>query len=259
MTTNQLFLGKFNLASNCTVTTEYANATVNAGGYFLAGYTNESSSILLQTVASAIASTDPSLEYSNVTLNSTSGKVSINLSTACNVTLDATLASIMGFSNSAYTFNTSATANYYPRYLWMPSEAPADYPLNLDASSFWMPESTSSAGRADEGTSWSVQGNLIYGGKLEYVLLPEQEAKITNGYWRNDFQTFWQDVVHAGQPTRILPDKTSYTATSFVTGIVHKSGSETMGSFDQYAQRYMKNYNGLWNINIPLEKYVPAS
>jgi hypothetical protein len=254
MATNQLFLGRFALPSGVTVTPNGSAQTLTAGNYYLYGYTAEATAQLLEHVQALIR-----LQYASaeVTYSVSTGLVTIDLKASGAVVLSAALAVILGFGTGETAVTDSGTGTLCPLYTWRPSDEPTDYPLELTATDFWIPRSSTATGRGDEGTDWAITGRLTYDGALEYALLPDTDVLPQAA--RGDFKSFWAYVIHEGQPIRIVLDRTSYISSSFVTGRCSAIGKESIGSFQEFSSRYLKNYNGLWNVKIPLIKNISAS
>lgn len=264
--TQQTFLGRFAVASGAaTFTTQAAapepeSGSVTAGNYYITGYTGESTSQLCEHLQTQINATNACSSVT-VVYSCATGKVTVDNTEnePATIVLSATLANILGFGTTETTLaNGVHTATYYPRYTWHPTRGPSDYPLDLTAANFWQPRSTTTIGASEDGTTWSLPGNLLYEAALEYQLLTDYEAKYNASYLHYDFQSFWQDVIHAGQPVRVIPNRpavAAYTSAQYVPALL---GNAEIGSFREYSERYMANYNGLWNVYIPLVKYVTA-
>jgi hypothetical protein len=128
-----------------------------------------------------------------------------------------------------------------------------DYPSALTAATWWGERSTSIAARGADGTSFSAAGSLLYDADLEYQLLDDSEVRKSSDTDWASLQCFWEQVVHAGKQIRVLPDRTSYTSTTYVTAL-WVGAENTVGAFP--GLRHIANYDGFWDVRFRLVKVV---
>lgn len=254
----QQFFGKFTLGTSANDFAVGANAvSLTTGDYYISGATGETDDLCshIQTKIRAIGATQ---DASTVAYSATTGKITITLETAATLTFtDTALATVLGFTSTSYSSGTTFTAERQPRYVWRPTRSAWDYPLNLTAATFWVPRSTSHVGRANDGTSWSVAGTTVYDAWLSYKCLTEAEVKTpSTGTTYADLQQFFVDVAAAGMPIRFYPDRTLNATTDIVTFAWGDDKAEELGSWLDYASQHTSTYRGLWDIDIPMMKYV---
>ena len=270
--TFQRYFGRFTIGTNnqdFTVTDSdnsvpYA-VQLTAGEYYLESYSGEGTNQLVEHTQAQIRDlgVKGAVDYggATVTYNATTDRVTIDFDTLPAASVDITwtdsdLKTLLGFTG-AQTGADTYTAAQSPRYVWSPSKCPTDYPLDL--AQFWAPNSPTRAGRSKDGSSWSVKGTaVLYDAQISYELLDDSEVITpSTGTIYDDLQQFWVDVVHAGQPVRIYVDRSTSSAANTKTGLwVPGEDDEPLGSFLQTVGRHIRNYNGLWDVDMRFEKYV---
>lgn len=254
----QHFLGKFYLGTSAN---DFAvggtSVSLTVGEYYLHGYSGESTAQLCEHIQTKIRAIGATQDASTCALNVTTGLVTITLETAATLVFtDTALATILGMSTS-YASGTSHVGTTQPRYLWRPSRQAVDFPHQLDTSNFYVPRSTTKIGRSLDGTSWAVGGYLLYDSLLRYEYLDDSEV-ITpaTGTSYSDLQQFWIDVAHAAMPIRVYPDRTVNTSADYITCLWGSEADEEVGEWSAFAYRHVSQYNGLWDVEIPLMKYI---
>jgi len=268
---NQRFFGRFVIGADSRdfTLTDSDNSVpyavqLTAGEYYLESYSGEGTNQLVEHVQAQIRAlgVKGAVDYGNATAtyNATTDLVTIDLATlpAASVDItwtDADLKTLLGFTG-AQTGADTYTAAQSPRYVWSPSKPPSEYPLDL--AQFWAPRSTTRVGRSKNGASYSTKGTVLYDAILRYELLGDSEVVTpSTGSINDDLQAFWDAVVHEGQPIRIYVDRTTSSAANTKTGIwVTDDEGEPLGSFLQTVGRHIRAYNGLWDVDVRLEKFV---
>jgi hypothetical protein len=169
---------------------------------------------------------------------------------------DTDLADMCGFSNATQASAGSHASDQNCAYTWHPSKNLSDYPLDL--TQFWAPRSSTILGRSIDGTSYTVAGSTTYDALLSVVHLPQAEVITpSTGTVGKDLQQFWLDVPAQGQPMRIVMDISSYAAAGdYKTGLWGSDDDEELGSFLDFIGRTITQYQGLWDVEIPLMKKV---
>jgi hypothetical protein len=261
--TLQQFLGQF------VVNDDRKNFIINVGGggdqsltlatrddYYIAGYTSEATNQLCEEFETQIQTVDGT---ATCRYDEDNGKITLTFSAATSVTwTDTELRTIMGFTSDKSTLSTY-TSDQQCRFTWLPTRGLVQYPSNLAGQYFWRPVSNSIVARSRDGSSFAVANNIYYDAlDLSYQLLTEAEViEPSTGTVYSDFQTFWTDIVHAAKPVRFYPDKSVNTSTDYVDCLIGDPGEDTVGSLADWIGRHISNYNGLWDVNIPIIKYVP--
>jgi len=168
---------------------------------------------------------------------------------------DTTLRDLLGFT-ATLSGNSEYESTYIPRYVWYPSRPVSDHPGDL--ATWWAPTSNSRAFRGHSGYTSAAAGNALYDGLFEYTALDEDETIIasTSTGW-NRLEQFWLDVPHNAMPFRCFYDRTAtYTSSAFKTAMWAPLSGNTLGSWQNYRERFVKEYQGLWDAKLPLWKHV---
>ena len=252
----QQYLGRFVInTSNNSLTVDGTALTLTSGNYYLAGYTGESTSQLCEHLQTQIR-TVAGQSTATVTYSGSTGAVTIGLDSAVTVTFDdAYLAYILGFSSASQTGSDSYVSDQNPRYVWRPTYSASNHPVNL--LNFWQTESTTRVTRSMNGTTYSIVGNELKDATIDYYVLPEADVITpSSGTIYKDFQQWFSDVVHEGQPIRVYPDRTVNTSSDYVTAMFCEKGQETVGDFIKYARPYQDDYSGLWSVRLPLVEHI---
>lgn len=254
----QQWLGRFEVGSNnrdfaLDDGTNTPSVSLDTGTYYIAGYSGETTNNLVEHIQDKMAA-ETGFSAATCTYNANSGLVSLGFAATTNVTwTDTDLRDLLGFtadldSASSYTGTNEA------KYVWRPNISLSGHPVT--GSRVFEPESTTLVYRARDGTTTSVVGTKLYRAQLEYSMLDEARIIIpSTGTVNREFETFFEDVIHSGQPIRLYFDRTLNTSTDYVTCIVG-DGESMISSFSEYAGRHIQNYNGLWNLSIPILKFV---
>jgi len=252
------FLGRFTVGTsnqNFTLVGGGGGALViTAGTYYTAGYSGEGTSQLVEEV-SAQLKTD-SATYS-ASYSATTNRVTLDFGAVpTNVTWDdASVGLLLGFAADLEDSETSYVGTQAPRYTWQPTRGPESYAG--EASKFWIPVSTASVQVSPTGATHTVPGYVRYVGWYDFPLLPEADIQAATTTYR-DLEQFYLDVIAVAAPVRVLQDRTSYTATSYVTGYIAPRDGDEVGPLDDYRSRWRENYDGLWDVELPVIKRVAA-
>jgi hypothetical protein len=207
---------------------------------------------LTTLVAAVVAS-------STVVYNATTGFIKITFGSGTHkITFtDAALKTLLGFGAVDTTTSAAAsfTATREPQYVWSPNRGIVDVPV--DPARIVQPISSTRVQVSRDGTLTTVRGNLRYAGDVEYRLLDGARVFTpATGSVNGDFESFFEDVIHAGELIRLYPDRTVNTSTDFVTVKVVAPGGEEIGAFESFARRHIQSYQGLADVQIPVAKYV---
>lgn len=252
----QQFLGRFSInTSNNNLTVAGTALTLTSGNYYLAGYTGESTDQLCEHLQAQIR-TVAGHSGATVVYSGTTGQVTITLGATATISFtDAYLAYILGFSSATQSGADTYVSDQNPRYVWRPTIGASGHPVNL--INLWAPRSTTRVYRSPNGTTYSIEGDELNDALIEYSLLPDDDVVTpATGTVYRDLQQFFRDVVHAGQPMRVYPDRTVNTSADYKTAIFGRDDQEIVGSFQDYIARWGSDYSGLWDISIPLMEYL---
>jgi len=251
----QELLGRFYISSSLDNLSVGGNAiSLTQGYYYLCGYTGEATNQLLEHLQAQIVAAG--YASATCTRSSSTGYVTIDIGSTATITwTDTALQTLMGFTGTQ-SGASSYTGSQMPQHTWRPSETLTDYPGN--STNIWTPRSSSSVGRARDGTTWGVVGHVVYDARVTWDLLPEADVvKPSTGTIGKDLESWFEDVIHETQPVRLITDRTSYASTDdYVTAVVGDEEQETLGSFEDFKGRYTDEYQGLWTVTLPLLKYV---
>lgn len=258
----QEFLGRFyynDAGGSNDLSVGGASIDLDSGYYYLCGYSGESTDNLLEHIAATIGG------GATVVYNHALKRVVFNLASPATLQInDTALQAVLGFTSGLKSSASTHTGTVHPRYLWSPSQGASYH--DVDYKTFWAPRSSTKYCRSANGVTYSVVGTKLYDCTLEFGLLDESEVITPSTALYEDFQQWYEDVLHEGRQFRVILDTTglttSYASTNYVTamyGMPGSSGTEPIGAFDAFANRHIDNYQGLWNVRIPLVKYVSAS
>jgi hypothetical protein len=225
--------------------------SLTTGSYYLAGETSATTD-LLPHLQAVIRASGASQDSTNVSYLS-NGSVSINLETAATVTFnDSGLASILGFSSASQASALIHVSDRTSRYCWRPTRRPTS--VAFDLNTLWETESTPVCSWGTDGTSYSVQGKKRYRTEIEFGLLPESVCITpSTGTRYQDFQQFYEDVVHVGKPLRYYPDR---DVNFYHVCMIGNPTEEVVPTARDIIERHVTSYNGLWNLRIPMYKKV---
>lgn len=251
----QQYLGKFSISSaNNQFSVGGVGLTLTSGDYYTAGYSGESTDQLCEHMQAVIragtAHATATVEYSGTT-----GAVTITLdSSEALVFTDAPLAAILGFSSTSPGTSDTFTSDQTPRYVWRPSLGPSEYSGNL--LNWWSPRTTTRSYRSASGITFSNVGNLLYDAKISYSLLSVDEVRTpTTGTVYDDLEQWFKDVIHNGMPFRCYPDRTVNTSSDYYTAMFGSDDTDIVDSFDKYCDKYSTDYNGLWDVALPMMEH----
>jgi len=249
--TYQAYLGRF-YASAWGLTINATAKVVTAGFYYPKGYSGESAVQFLEHLTDKL---NDVVGGATATLDLTTGLVTLDFNgNTTSVTWTSTaLRDLLGFTGDLSSA-TSYVATNKMRYCWFPTRGLADYPGDL--TRFWGRGSTSRTVVSADDTAYGIKGSLTYSAMLRYAMLPAADVVTTSTTVWRALEAFFEDVMHAAQSMRICPDRTSYTSTTYVTALLNK-GKDAYGDFAGFAKRHARTNNGLWDVDIPLKRYVP--
>ena len=230
--------------------------TLTAGEYYPRGYTGEATDQLCEHLTALL---EPRAGTPTVTVSLTTGLVTISWDgTATTVTWTSTdLRDILGFTGNL-TSATSHTSTYPMRYLWLPSLAPSNYPTTIE--DLWQPRSNSRVFASPDGESHGRRGYESNLAVVTYDLLQASEVVHRNATYDNEdngtFRSFFRNVAHNTMPIRILPDRSTYAAsTDYHTGLFGRGDGEPLGALDSYATPSQPNNHALWDVVMPLVEH----
>jgi len=247
----QRYLGQFSITdSTKDFVVDGTPLALTTGTYYMSGSGDdqlvEEIEDLIQTVAGQGTAT--------VTQSATTGKVTISLDSAVDITwTDAGLGTLLGFTGNL-TGSDSYVSDNQARYCWFPSSGLSDYPGYLQ--DWWSPTSTTRLQRSPTGQTYSRQGNLLYDGAFEYQYLTEAEVWQKGGTWWDSFESFFEDVLHPGSPIRCFPDRDQNGATDYQVAIWQPEEGQPIGSLRGFTSRNLSEYNGFWRVTLSLWKHV---
>ncbi len=254
-TVKQQYLGRFYInASNNSFTCDGDALAVTAGYFYTAGYTSESTDQLCEAVQVLIR-TVSGQSTATVTYSGTTGVVTIALDSAVTIVFtDSGLAAYLGFSATTQSGADTYTSDQIPRGIWRPTNSAVGHPNIIE--NFWIKRSSTRVMRSADGTTYSVIGNEFSDATIEYEALPEADVPTpSSGTIYRDFENWLSDIVHEGQPIRCYPDRTVNTSADYVTAVFGSDDMETIGSFTDFMNRFTEDYNGMWNVTLPLMEY----
>ena len=251
----QQYLGKFAISTNNNqFSVGGVGLTLTSGDYYLAGYSGESTNQLWEHMQAVIRA-GTAHATATVVYSGSTGVVTITLdSSEALVFTDAPLAAILGFSSATPGTASSFTSDQNPRYVWRPSMGPNNYHGNL--LNWWSPKSTTRSSRSANGTTYSIVGNVLYDTEISYSLLPIDEVRTpATGTVYDDLEQWFLDVPHNGMPIRCYPDRTVNTSSDYFTAMFGSDSSQLVDSFEKYCSKYARDYNGLWDVTLPLMEH----
>lgn len=262
----QTYLGRFVIdadSKDLTVDDGVTGAiavSLDIGKYFMAGATGETQLVehMQAQIRLANAAFDPEV---SVTFDYTTGKVSFTFSgaQALNFTVvftDTNLRTLLGYTaDFSSGGGATQTAGNEAKYVWRPNRSFSTHPV--ERGRLLESESTTTINVAKDGTTTSAVGSLLKrADPLSYMMLAEARIIVpSTGTVNRELETFFDDVVHKGEHVRIFPDDTA-TATANFTPVVIVDDSGEVGSFSDFSRRHIRNYNGLWDVDIPCRKVV---
>lgn len=260
----QTWLGRFTIGSSTDTIDLDDNAastptvSLTAGDYYLAGYTSETTDQLIEHINTQVQAEGGDFADLTFSFSYTTGKVSVVAGAGDDIDItwtDTALRDLLGFTaNLTGVDDTAQVATNEAQYIWRPDRPPSSHPVDL--TQFWELESNTIVHRSRDGTTYTVAGNALYRAQIEYVCLGNARVITpSTGTVNQDLQSFFADVAHAGQPMRVFMDDTAITSADYETAI-WGDGQGDLGAFTNYAQRHIGNYQSLWDVSIPLIKYV---
>jgi hypothetical protein len=231
--------------------------TLEAGDRYPKGYTSESPDQFVEHVTTKIQAASGFGAGDTCTLDLTTGLITFTWGTAnCALTwVDTTLRALMGFAANL----SSAALHVAPnamRYLWLPSLSPSMLPVNL--TEFWMPRSNSKMPLSTDGTPGGRAGKLQDRAAISYDLLDLAEVLIPAGGGvtsNKTFERFWRDACHGTWPIRILPDRTSYTSTTYKSGNFGNPEGDLGDLRDWISPSFGEASHDSWDVEMFFAKY----
>lgn len=250
--------------------TAYACA-LTVGNYYAQGYSGESTAQLIEHLQAAIRAANAAFAASGanectVSRSATTGLITIAFAAGGgNVTVtwtDTALGTLLGYTGTlsgAYSY----AATYTPKGVWRPTRALVELPG--DETEWWGERSTSRVTIGKNGSTYGMEGTILYDGIYRYESLTKAETIDTASTVWTTFESFWEAVVHAVRPIRVLPDRTSYTSTTYKPAMMIPSeadaseGPVSIGHLREYIGTTVADYNGLWDVAVKLAKQVTAT
>lgn len=252
----QAYLGRLTIGNDSKDFTLTAGGALalTTGRYYMSGYTGESTVQLVEHIEDVIIALGGGYAAARVSL-SADGFVTIDLGTPDELTwTDTDLRDLLGY-DATLTGGQSYTAPNQARYTWYPDKDPSSYPGDL--TRVWMPNSTSIAYRSADGTTYTAKGALLYDAVVEYSHLDDDKVRRTNSNNYSSLERFFEDVIHQGEPFRIFPDRTTQSSTAdYVTAMWADQENAPIGSFQNLIGRNIRAYNGLWQVEMLINKWV---
>lgn len=191
--------------------------------------------------------------------SATTGKVTMGEATSQDIDVtwtDTALRDLLGFTGN-FTVgdggagSASVTATNEARYCWRPDKGIAGHPVARDV--VWEPVSNSVVYVSRDGTTSSVEGNLVYFAELEWRWIAgERVYTPSTGSVNKDLQQFFEDVIHAGRTVRYYPDTSSASYETCIVG----TGEGTIGALTDYAKQLYQNNLSWWGVQLPVLKNV---
>jgi hypothetical protein len=240
------------------------DVSLTVGEYYADGYSGDTQ--LCEHMQAQIRASHATYNASTVARNS-DGKVEITFAgtpSPGNVTVtwtDTALGTLLGFT-SALSGATTYAADVTPKGVWRPSMPLSETPG--DETTWWSKRSTTKVTVSLDGSTYSVEGDLLYDGIFRYENLPVADVLETSSTTWTTFESLWENVVHEARPIRILPDRDSYTSSTHKTGLIVPADAEmggdavTIGHVREYQGRTVDSYNGLWDVEFKMVKSVTA-
>jgi len=244
---------------------------LTVGNYYAQGYSGESTAQLIEHLQAVIRAANAAFAASGanectVSRSSTTGLITIAFAAGGgNVTVtwtDSGLGTLLGYTGNlsgAYSY----AATYTPKGVWRPSRALVDLPG--DETEWWGERSTSKVTISPNGSTYGMEGTILYDGIYRYESLTKAEVVDTSSTVWTTFESFWELIVHAAKPIRVLPDRTSYTSTTYKTALMLPESAEsgegpvTIGPLGDYEGKTVAKYNGLWDVGFKLARQVVAT
>lgn len=260
----QAYLGRFELPTTAVDLTVELSAgggaqavALTVAEYFMAGYTAEGTENLVEHLETQIKTVDSA---ATVVLNldgANAGKVTITLTDDTQIVwVDSDLRDILGFSQGDIT--STSTGSDEARFVWLPSLDMSERPTNK--TEFWEFTSTSKVDHAPDGTPHGRAGKSTLTADIKYDLLDDLEVLIPAGAGvgtNKTFEKLFRTSIHETRPIRILPDRASYTSTSFLTGLFANSDAEEIGGLrDWIDPSYGEQNHTEWDVALFFVKYA---
>jgi len=248
--------------------TAYAVA-LTADNYYIEGYSGETQ--LIEHLQAQIRAADSAFDTGGanectIERSRSTGLITIAFAAGGgNVDItwtDTALGTLLGFT-SATTGAHSYTADVTPKGVWRPSMPLATLPG--DETEWWGKQSTTKITVSLDGSTYGVEGDLLYNGIYGYESLDDNEVMDTATRTWTTFESLWESVVHEARPMRVLPDRSSYISGSYETGLIVPADTDadaeaiTVGHLREYQGRTADDYNGLWDVQFKMVKNVTAS
>lgn len=235
--------------------------TLTSGDYWISCYTGEGANGLVEHITTKIQAEGGDFAGVTCSYSASTGKVSFVAGAGKDIDItftDSALRTILGYAADITALDdTTQTAGNEARYTWRPDRGFASHPV--ERSNFWAPKSTTVVGRSKDGTTFAVRGNLLYEAEVSYVMLDDARVIIpSTGTVYQELQQFYADVIHNGEPIRIIFDDTAYAAATDYAVALVSSGAEDepVPAWGDFANRHISNFNGLWDVTLPLVRYV---
>jgi hypothetical protein len=228
---------------------------LTTGAYYIAGYTGETQ--LCEHMQVQIRDIHADYEDTTVVYSYTTGKVTIDFGVGNNFSLtwtDTALRDLLGFTANIVT-TRSTTGTNRCQYTWIPDRSLSHHPVQLNQ--FWVGKTTSLGQISRDGTPCTNEGQLLNVASVAYRMVHKDYSILpSTGTVYQEFQQFYEDVIHKGQPMRVYPDNTATTASDYVTGIVLGEDSNEIPQLADLMTRHIPSFDNLWDYDIPLREHT---
>lgn len=264
----QAFLGRFTLPSNARKFTVDPTPpgggtalTLDVADRYIKGYAAESAFQFIEHFEEKLQTVDPMATATIDLDGADAGKCKLTFSVDTDVTwTDAALRDLLGF-NADLSGTFSYTSDHPVRYLWLPALMMSEHPVDL--AEFWQIRSGTTGHLGPDGASHTRAGGAQFLAKIGYDLLELAEVIIPANAGRpanKTLERFFIDVFHAGMPVRILPDRSSYTSTTYKTGLFSAPEADApIGELRDWIDPSLGEGNhALWNVDLFFLKYTGA-
>ncbi|MGB0890445.1 MAG: hypothetical protein ACPGWS_09195 [Solirubrobacterales bacterium] len=246
-----MLLGNFYAtAQSMTIVTVGSHpVSISAGLHYPWGYSGESTEQYLEAVEAGIQAAHATLSSAALSIDVSTGFVTIDLGTSGQITaMSSDLRDILGFDGVTIPTGTSQThvGTEPMRYLWRPTKYISGHPVDRDQ--VWAPETTGQVVRSADATAYGIEGEDINETFLTWQNLPENDAIINPSSAASEsFEHFYRDVLRGPKPFRYVPDRASYTSSSYVECML---GNGMVPRFTQLCRRIQPNTNVLWRVHL---------
>jgi hypothetical protein len=244
--------GRFSVAASAHQINVGVNAlTMNAGNYYTVGVAGESNAYIddVQIQLRTIGGQANSL----VNYYPANGGCVITLNTAAAINMGGLTSQALGFSSGTLASATVFGGDQIPQHIWRPTRGLSDHPVEVNV--LWAPRSSTVVGRSVDGTTFSREGNTLDDAEVSFNKLPRADVmKPDSGTIGRDLQSFFVDVVMAGEPVRWLPRRESPDLS--MDALIGSEDDDEIGSWSDYYSRHVDPWFSLFGVTLPLIKKV---